>query len=431
VGFITAITAFAIACVYNARSPLAPPESRDPAFLQIAGEYLARTGTDGELAILLEADGGFRYTRTGKVERQYAGRWRLDAGAVELLPTYDEANERFPDMQVHWRPIRWGDRLYLPPDGKIIQLVNAINHGDEPRTSAKGVVPLRRDDWNREVIGDPELPETWRNYLLRSPLEGRIVEFEEGGFARLDKGGDDGLLGGMVLLAHLEGTARCCELKIICPCEDRARADVVCPEDCAGPDAPFGDLILSDQFSTTRAVLKWEKVIAPNTPARVAPGADTPGGPVPQLRILFVPEARPMPLDLAPLSKEQSAASSGDTCAESPVEVRAAFGREWAEWGPRIVGETTTEDLSRLALRLRGTLRGVSLPPRWDLQLVLEPLARERRTGGILFGHQAHAGIPLPKARGWNRRLCVSALFDPVTSRISTVFITVQGWIEE
>ena len=49
----------------------------------------------------------------------------------------------FPDAL---RPVRWGARRYMIPDGKRIAFVNAINHGREPRNVVHGMFLLAQGD---------------------------------------------------------------------------------------------------------------------------------------------------------------------------------------------------------------------------------------------------------------------------------------------
>jgi hypothetical protein len=78
-------------------------------------------------------------------------------------------------------PVRWSDRLYLINEDDLLQFCNAINAGVEPRQAQGtfgffGTFYLRAGDENKPAAGIPEVPETWRAYILNRPVTGRISD---------------------------------------------------------------------------------------------------------------------------------------------------------------------------------------------------------------------------------------------------------------
>jgi hypothetical protein len=115
------------------------------------------------------------------------------------------------DYPTEYKPIRWGERVYLIPANNIVHFCNAINAHYEPRkysTDFFSGLFLRDGDEKKEVEGKPELPEEFFAYLLDEPVDatvlsvGNIREHDKNNkiaIAVLNKGTKDGLLPGMKL----------------------------------------------------------------------------------------------------------------------------------------------------------------------------------------------------------------------------------------
>ncbi|GMU35827.1 MAG: hypothetical protein KJ057_01660 [Phycisphaerae bacterium] len=383
-----------VAAVIACRAAVEPDRSR---FL---GDYEGGCDHEGTLVLKLRADGGFLYDEACEVAARYEGRWSIREDLVELEPEVDAATESYPKLPVRWRLVPWGERRYLIPDGQIIRLCNAINLGEEPRDRPQGWALLRRGDASRRVTGDPELPEAWRAFLLKQPIDGRIIAFEEGGFARLDVGGNDGLLAGMMLHAHVEGQARCARLKIVCPCDDSARADIVRGGACADDGAEYADLVINDAVSTSAREFLRE------VPTRGGAG------------VTLVPEGRSLPLKLGGAEV-------------APPDVATAFHAAWEKEREAVADVLTAEVLSRISRRFETPSTKPHLDRERFGRLRFEPIGRDSDSGGWVFAHPTEAGIPMPKVRAVRRALCFSAVFDPVQGRTVRVFVTIGAWIEE
>lgn len=213
------------------------------------GAY-SREGVDGGWERLeLSAEQTFQYERTIAGHERTRGRWTLDeeSGVIVLEPTLGE-KEPFPKMPARWQPVDWGERRYLVPEGRLLDFCNAINLGREPRGCERGDFPLREGDWSEKVKDAPGLPEDWRPLILKQPIEGRVDSFEsfEGmTMARLNIGGNQGLISGMTLAAFTDDVYRDCRVKVLCPCDDTARVEILCSD----AEAP-GDLAVGDHVST-------------------------------------------------------------------------------------------------------------------------------------------------------------------------------------
>lgn len=71
-------------------------------------------------------------------------------------------------------PIQWGERHYLIPTTRILEFINAINAGFEPRKTVSGMFFLKWGDEYKPVIGKPKLPAEYADYLLENPIRAKI-----------------------------------------------------------------------------------------------------------------------------------------------------------------------------------------------------------------------------------------------------------------
>lgn len=109
-------------------------------------------------------------------------------------------------------PIKWSGRMYLIYEDNLNDFVNAINFGIEPRSDLMsepyyGSFYLREGDEEKKVIGKPQIPASWLDFLLENPITALITEIEIDGKIRtatLNKGSKDGLKIGMRLLSKDE-----------------------------------------------------------------------------------------------------------------------------------------------------------------------------------------------------------------------------------
>ncbi|MCC7291756.1 MAG: hypothetical protein IT449_06825 [Phycisphaerales bacterium] len=387
------------------------------------GEYVG--GVDGDRVALRLTESRFTYESRGGAGRAYQGTWTENDGRINLAPVYDEATEPFPKMPVEWRVVDWGARRYLVPEGKLIRFCNAINFGDEPRREASGFALLRTGDWDKPVTGMPQLAPEWKAFLLDRPLTGTVVNFEEGGFAKLSLGGNQGLKAGMALIAHVRGEARCCELKVVCPCEDSARVDIVRREECGMTELSCGDIVIGDEVSTSRSVLNWRKRTA--------------GG----IEIVFVPEMSPLPISFeagaergaAPGAAQGAAQGAAGGAAQGSASVAggdgAAFAAAWRQAAPVVAETVTAEDMSRLS-RWAPEAGPQEAPPKsWFGSVGLAPIGAAKDGDGVYFGHPVEQGAVLPARRSVHRRLCITVEYDSAAKSVRRVYVTIRGWVEE
>jgi hypothetical protein len=110
--------------------------------------------------------------------------------------------------------IGWDRRSYLVEPNELISFCNAVNDGDEPRTSPSGMFLLRDADWEKEIKSKPSVPEEVRAYILSRPILAKVLEvmpykkgvrivgrsvLEDGYPIVVDRGRNDGMRAGMRL----------------------------------------------------------------------------------------------------------------------------------------------------------------------------------------------------------------------------------------
>lgn len=117
-------------------------------------------------------------------------------GAFLFLPS--EGAEEGPAARTY-RVVNWGPREYLVRDDQLERFCKSVLDGFEPRRSVGGRFFLRRDDWNKEVSGLPDLPSPWVEHLRERLLRGRVTEVSKRRLVSVDLGSADGLTVGSFL----------------------------------------------------------------------------------------------------------------------------------------------------------------------------------------------------------------------------------------
>lgn len=175
-----------------------------------AGTYYEGDGLGANILVVLAPDSGVAATWHGCL-----GLYGANEGSVLTEPDgslafrFNLPNEgfAFPEEVVR---VPWGERRYLIPPERMIDFVDAIHHGHEPRSGPHGMFLLAEGDEWKPVEGLPELPEPHAGLLRSEPLEVGVlaVETVPYGYAfycnrrfrvTLDHGMNDGIVPGMTL----------------------------------------------------------------------------------------------------------------------------------------------------------------------------------------------------------------------------------------
>lgn len=180
-----------------------------------AGEYYEGDGLGANISLTLAPKTGVAATWTGCLGLYGANRGRIVEHAGRLQFGFEAPNARgfggFPDEVV---PVAWSGRRYLVPEAEMIEFVNALHHGREPRDRVQGGFLLARGDEDKPVHGMPGLPDRYLRMIRREPLVVGVLDAQRIVDEKLrfdmctvryrltfDRGRDDGLMEGIRLEA--------------------------------------------------------------------------------------------------------------------------------------------------------------------------------------------------------------------------------------
>lgn len=156
------------------------------------------------------------------------GSYTIENGTLVLSPKHPNIREGGSKMlPTRFLSVKWGNRLYLIPEDEVIKFCNEINQGREPRDDVNGLFYLRRGDEKKPVIGFPDLPRQWRDYLLKEPIDGQVVSVEKGKVAVVSIGKKHGIRAGMLLTATNSKRSLSSQLEVISIEEETAKAKVI------------------------------------------------------------------------------------------------------------------------------------------------------------------------------------------------------------
>jgi hypothetical protein len=145
-----------------------------------AGEYYRGDGLGANIALSLAPQAGVSATWHGCLGLYGANEGRIQAQPDGRLAfKFNQSNAKrfggFPDEVV---PVRWGERRYLIPSSQMLDFVNAINRGFEPRAGAMGRFLLARGDESKPVVGLPTLPDRLLPAIRSKALDVGVVKVE-------------------------------------------------------------------------------------------------------------------------------------------------------------------------------------------------------------------------------------------------------------
>lgn len=146
-----------------------------------AGEYYFGDGLGANLKLHIAPQTGFAVTwhgcmglygaNEGQVKLEPDGVLALDFRWKNLIGGFGQ----FPRRVL---PVRWGERHYLVDADRIIEFINSIHQGMEPRGNTLGMHFLRKGDEELAVTGFPTLPPVWLGQL-RTEARVYVVEAVE------------------------------------------------------------------------------------------------------------------------------------------------------------------------------------------------------------------------------------------------------------
>ncbi len=146
-----------------------------------AGRYFYGDGLGVNVALNLAPKSGFAFTWNGCMglyELNYGDVVEVD-GEIRLVFKYPNDRNGFQGIAPELIPIVWGERHYLIPADKVVKFANAINAGFEPSESRSRRFLLREGDELKAVLGQPNLPSLYSEYLLKQPIKAEISSIEK------------------------------------------------------------------------------------------------------------------------------------------------------------------------------------------------------------------------------------------------------------
>jgi hypothetical protein len=180
-----------------------------------AGDYYEGDGLGANISLTLAPKTGVAATWTGCLGLYGANRGRIVENAGRLQFGFEAPNDSgfggFPDEVV---PVAWSGRRYLLPEAEMVEFVNALHHGREPRDRLHGAFLLARGDEHKSVRGLPGLPDRYLRMIRREPLVVGVLDAQRIADEKLrfdmcavryrltfDRGREDGLTEGIRLKA--------------------------------------------------------------------------------------------------------------------------------------------------------------------------------------------------------------------------------------
>jgi hypothetical protein len=169
---------FAIHAVADEPTKLAPASTTIPGvkpspFGAVVADYYCGDGLGFKFSLVVKTEGRFTFISRGcvGVHSLNKGDAKIVNDHIILIPELPNEPERFGSLPTDIIPVQWGDRLYLvsKDDGK--DFCQAVNQGQEPRSSPPGKFYLRRGDWSKKVAGLPSVPTLWQSWLQKKPSE--------------------------------------------------------------------------------------------------------------------------------------------------------------------------------------------------------------------------------------------------------------------
>lgn len=186
-----------------------------------AGTYYMGDGLGKNVSVSLAPESGFHFTWNGCVgiyDRNFGAVQARD-GRLHLACEFPNSRRALQGVAPELLPLAWGGRTYLLDASDVMDFVNDVNEGDEPRPEYHGRHLMRRGDENKPTVGKPQLPEEWASALLDEPITAKVLTvevrpderpklyFREHVYVVLDVGSEQGVRQGMRFIA-LEDKSR-------------------------------------------------------------------------------------------------------------------------------------------------------------------------------------------------------------------------------
>jgi hypothetical protein len=146
-------------------------ETREDSFRDLAGQYLSGVRSQhGGPCLAIEPDGRFGWSSGGRNQEEEYGYLKWHDGEIELIPIPQPGKEVNPYVKIRYRPIQWGNRLYLCPmsDYGIREFCRSVLSQNSPTSWSHNYgLYFPESDLDKPLTGTPLLPlKLWARFLL-------------------------------------------------------------------------------------------------------------------------------------------------------------------------------------------------------------------------------------------------------------------------
>lgn len=189
----------------------------------ILGKYYFGDGLGVNCLLELSKSGRFKYEWDGCLGTydKANGTFKINEKTLALSPN-GPVESMCGINQKNFHIIHWDRLIYLVPEAGMLEFCNNINKGMEPEY---GFNFVNEKNNKKKPKGLPGLPGNWNNFLLKIPVEGKILDVT-GDHAILDSGTNKGVLPGMEFNAISHGEKAWADLTIISVSPDRSVAKI-------------------------------------------------------------------------------------------------------------------------------------------------------------------------------------------------------------
>lgn len=147
-------------------------------------------------SFLLAPQSGFFLFR-GSDYRYWSCAWgqvEVSKSRIKLIPDESVPVEGTRGVALSWTIVDWGKRQYLIPTDDLLDFANSVNNGYEPSYRFPGLGGSffkKKGDEDLRVTGFPNVPESYRRYLLTNPIRGSVTSLGNSTVEKIDGGKTD------------------------------------------------------------------------------------------------------------------------------------------------------------------------------------------------------------------------------------------------
>jgi len=144
------------------------------------------------------------------------------------------------------------------------------------------------------------------------------------------------------------------------------------------------------------------------------------------------PSERPAPVIVFVGEMKPFAEKLAEPVDALPGEVVTSFAADWERVRPSVAEEVNAESLLGISNWAKEQMKGFAPPEGWIESIPMHPSKTSRDGRRILFTQETEEGFALPSHSPIVfRRIVLGAVYDRQSHIVTTVYVTIRGWIEE